>query len=133
MEILRIAHSDTRWLLALAAVVLILKFAWGWLKGGSYKKIDRILTSAFSGLLDLQATLGLIFLLWTSAAGVPFSGARAEHLTTMLLAVILGHLPARWKNSDDKTKFRNTLFCALGALVFIITGVIRLRGGWVWE
>ena len=84
-------------------------------------------------VVDLQATLGLIFLLWNGLVdGAGFSPTRLEHATTMIIAVVLGHLPARWKNAADKIRFRNTLFCVLGALVFVFMGVVRLRGGWTW-
>lgn len=126
-------HSYTRWLVALAAVIVIVKFAWGWLKNQSYQKIDRALFSAFSGLLDLQTTLGLIVLLWGGLVdGLGFPANRVEHAVTMMIAVVLGHLPARWKKAADRLRFRNALFCVLGALVFIYLGVMRLRGAWVW-
>ncbi len=133
MRILMIMHSHTRWLVLIAAVLVIIKFAWSWLRGDSFQKIDRILAAAFGGLLDLQATLGLIVLLWNGlidGAGFPMN--RIEHATTMIIAVTLGHLPARWKNAGDNIRFRNTLFCTVAALILIYAGVMRLRGGWVW-
>jgi hypothetical protein len=133
MNVLLMIHSLIRWLIVIAALAAIVKFALGWLQGGSFQKTDRILDAAFSGLLDLQATLGLIFLLWNGLVdGAGFPPARLEHATTMIIAVVLGHLPARWKNAPDKTRFRNTLFCVLGALLFVFMGVVRLRGGWTW-
>jgi hypothetical protein len=132
MEILRIIHSHTRWLILIVALVAIVKFAIGWLRGGSFKGMDRGLTAAFSGLMDLQVTVGLIFLIWTSLVGVPFTPNRIEHLTTMLIAAVVAHLPAMWKKSADNIRFRNTLFCIVGALALVFVGVMRLRGGWVW-
>lgn len=64
MDILLVAHSHLRWLVLLAAVIATIKFAVGWLRGGAFKGMDRALAAAFSGTLDLQATLGLINLLW---------------------------------------------------------------------
>jgi len=132
MSFLLTLHSHTRWLVALAGLAAILKLGWGMYKGGAFGKLDRALAAAFSGLMDLQATLGLVFLLWSGFAGAGFPPARIEHATTMILAVVLGHLPARWKNAPSATRFRNTLFCILGALAFIYLGVTRLRGGWLW-
>jgi len=132
MEILLIIHSHTRWLILIVALVAIVKFAIGWLRGGSFKGMDRGLTAAFSGLMDLQVTVGLIFLIWTSLVGVPFTPNRIEHLTTMLIAAVVAHLPAMWKKSTDNIRFRNTLFCIVGALALVFVGVMRLRGGWVW-
>lgn len=132
MDILLVIHSHTRWLILLVALVAIVKFAIGWLRGGSFKGMDRGLAAGFSGLMDLQVTVGLIFLIWTSAVGVPFTPNRIEHLTTMLIAAVVAHLPAMWKKSADNIRFRNTLFCVIGALALVFLGVTRLRGGWTW-
>ena len=132
MEFLLTTHSHFRWIVLLVAVLALVKFAIGWLRGGQFKGMDRGLAAAFSGSIDLQATLGLVFLIWTSVLGVPVTPNRIEHLTTMLLAAVVAHLPALWKNSPDTIRFRNTLFCVIGALVLVFVGVVRLRGGWVW-
>ena len=86
MQILLLIHSYLRWLIVVVAVVAIVKFALGWLRGGAFKGMDRGLASGFSGLLDLQVTLGLIFMLWTGFAGVGFPMVRIEHATTMIIA-----------------------------------------------
>ena len=114
------------------ALVAIVKFTLGLLRGGAFKGMDRGLASGFSGLMDLQATLGLIFLIWTGLSGVGFPTLRIEHATTMIVAAVLAHLPARWKNASDTVRFRNTLFCIVGSLVLVFMGVVRLRGGWTW-
>lgn len=132
MDFLFTLHSHTRWLILLVAVAAIIKLAIGWLRGGAFKGMDRGLAAGFSGLMDLQATLGLIFLIWTSIAGVPFAPNRIEHLTTMLIAAAVAHLPAMWKKSADNIRFRNTLFCIIGSLALVFMGVWRLRGGWTW-
>ncbi|NWF64935.1 MAG: hypothetical protein HXY38_11585 [Chloroflexi bacterium] len=132
MELLLIIHSHTRWLILLVAVIAIVKFAIGWLRGGVFKGMDRGLAAGFSGLMDLQVTIGLIFLIWSSLVGVLFTPNRIEHLTTMLIAAVVAHLPARWKNSPDNVRFRNALFCVVGSLALVFVGVVRLRGGWTW-
>lgn len=132
MQTLLVIHSHTRWLILLVALVAIVKFTLGWLRGGAFKGMDRGLASGFSGLMDLQATLGLIFLIWTGLSGVGFPMPRIEHATTMIVAAVLAHLPARWKNASDTVRFRNTLFCIVGSLVLVFMGVVRLRGGWTW-
>ena len=128
MQILLMIHSILRWLIVLVAVVAIVKFALGWLRGGAFKGMDRGLASGFSGMLDLQVTLGLIFLLWSGFAGIGFPMFRIEHGLTMIIAAVVAHLPARWKTAADKIRFRNTLFCILGALLLIYAGVMRLPG-----
>lgn len=129
MNILLMVHSILRWFILLVAAVAVVKFALGWLQGGEFKGMDRGLSSAFSGLMDLQVTLGLIFLLWSGFAGVGFPAFRIEHGIAMLLAAVVGHLPARWKNTDSKRRFRNTLFAIIGAILLVIVGISLLPGG----
>lgn len=129
MNILLMMHSILRWIILLVAAVAVVKFALGWLQGGEFKGMDRGLASGFSGLMDLQVTLGLIFLLWSGIAGAGFPAFRIEHGVTMLLAALVGHLPMRWKNADAKRRFRNTLFAVIGSILLVIVGIALLPGG----
>jgi hypothetical protein len=130
MSVLLTIHSYLRWLILIVALVAVIKFAWGWLRGGAFKSMDRGLTSGFSGLVDLQVTLGIILMIWSGLAGVGFPMFRIEHAVTMIIAAVVAHLPARWKNADDKKRFRNSLFIVLDVLIIIFIGVARLPGGW---
>ena len=131
MKILLQIHSDIRWLIVVVAVVALVKFLAGWLSNGSFKKIDRILGAAFSGLLDLQGTLGLVFLLWNGLVDeAGFPRHRLEHTGVMIAAMIVGHLQARWKNAEDKIRFRNSFLMILGVLALVFLGVADLPGGW---
>lgn len=130
MSILLMIHSLVRWLIILVALVALVKYAIGWLGKGSFQKFDRILGSSFSGLMDLQATLGLIFLLWNGLVdGAGFPRYRLEHMGVMIVAVALGHMQARWKNSTDTIRFRNTFFLILGILILIFVGIASLPNG----
>lgn len=122
-------HSYLRWLIVIVAVTAIVKFAIGWLRGGAFKGMDRGLASGFAGLMDLQVLLGLIILIGLGG-GEGYPMVRIEHGVTMILAAVVGHLPARWKKAADDVRFRNTLFCILGALLLVFVGVMRLPGGW---
>lgn len=73
MDIVFTLHSHTRWLVAIAAVVAIVKLAITAMQGKEYGKGDRIVTSAFVGMLDLQMAIGLVLLVWRLAAGVTIS------------------------------------------------------------
>ena len=131
MSFLLVTHSHLRWLILIAALVAILKFAWGWLRGGTFQRLDRILASSFSGLMDLQALLGLILLIWNGVIG-GFPMFRIEHAVTMIVAAVVAHLNMLWKNADDKKRFRNSMFIILDTLVIVYIGVARLPGvrGW---
>jgi hypothetical protein len=129
MNVLLMVHSVLRWLILLAAAIAVVKFALGWLQGSEFKGMDRGLTSAFSGLMDLQVTVGLILLLWSGFSGVGFPAFRIEHAIAMILAAVVAHLPARWKNAEPKRRFRNTLFATLGSILLVIVGLTFLPGG----
>ncbi|MCA9975298.1 MAG: hypothetical protein KC413_06090 [Anaerolineales bacterium] len=130
MDILLTIHSIVRWFIVVVGLIALVKFAIGWLGNGRFAGMDRGLTSGFSGLIDLQVTLGLIFLLWSGMAGAGFPMVRIEHATTMFIAAVVAHLPARWKNAPDKIRFRNSFVVVVVTAVLIFVGVMRLPGGW---
>ncbi len=131
MSILLMLHSIVRWIIVLVAVVAIVKLALGWLRGGAFKGMDRGLVAGFSGLMDLQATLGIVFLLWNGlATEIGFPRHRIEHAFVMIIAAVVAHLPARWKNAADSTRFRNSLLAIVVSLVLVYIGVATLPGGW---
>ena len=117
-------------MVALIAVIAIVKFAVGWMRRAEFKRIDRGLMMAFTGLLDLNLLLGATLLVGLGGGLLP---NRIEHAATMLLAIITAHTTAIWRRSDDSIKkFRGNLIAIVVALVFVIVGVIRLRAGWVF-
>ena len=123
MDIVLTPHSFVRWLIILVAVVAIVKFAISWAGNSSFKGMDRGLASGFSGLLDLQVLLGLIYFVWNGIASTGFPAYRIVHIIIMLVAVAVGHLPARFKNLNDKLRFQYSLFAIVGALVLIGVGI----------
>jgi hypothetical protein len=130
MSVLLTIHSVVRWLIVIVAVIATVKFAMGWLRGGTFSSVDQRLATSFSGLIDLQVTLGFILLIWSGLAGAGFPVYRIEHAVTMIIAAVVAHLQARWKNADDKTRFRNSLFIILDTLIIIFIGLSFLPGGW---
>jgi hypothetical protein len=126
MSVLLTIHSYLRWLIVIVAIVSAVKFALGWLRGGAFQSMDRGLSSGFSGLIDLQATLGIIYLIWNGLAVEGFPMFRIEHAVTMVIAAVVAHLPVRWKNADDKIRFRNSLFIIVDVLIIVYIGVMRL-------
>jgi hypothetical protein len=129
MNILLMAHSGVRWLILLVAVLAIIKFVIGWMRGGAFNGMDRGLMAGFSGLMDLQATLGIVLLLWSGFAGVGFPGFRIVHGLIMIIAAVLAHMSAYWKNAADAIRFRNNLFLIIGSLILVVIGIAVLPGG----
>lgn len=123
-------HSGIRWLIVLTAMICLAFWGYSWLVKKTYPKPARIVASAYSGLLDLQVLLGLTFMLWTGFTGTGFPRFRFEHMTMMILAAVLAHLPSRWIKAGKENAYRNTLFATLLSLVFIYVGVALLPGGW---
>lgn len=129
MGTLMTIHGEVRWIVVVLAVVIIIKFAIGWLGRRNYASLDRGLLTAYTILLDINVLLGLILLFFNGG----FSGPRLEHATTMLLAVVAGHMTAIWrKSTDSPTKFRNQLLLVALSLLLVFFGVIRLRGGFTF-
>ena len=129
MNILLMAHSGIRWLILFVAIIAILKFLIGWLRGSEFKGMDRGLMAGFNGLMDLQMTLGIVLLLWSGFSGVGFPFFRILHGLIMIAAAVVAHMSARWKNADDITRFRNNLFLIVGSLILILIGISILPGG----
>jgi hypothetical protein len=123
-------HSLVRWITVLVAVAAIVKLALGWWRGGAFEKADRALVAGFTGLMDTQMLLGLIFLFGSGFTGGGWPRHRLEHVGLMVVAVVVSHLPAMWKKQPDKLRFRNTLLAFLGALVIIFIAVTTLPQGW---
>ncbi len=122
-------HGEIRWLVAIAAVIVIIKFLIGWLGKKEYTSVDKTLLMVYTILLDINVLLGLIILFFFGG----FSGPRLEHATTMILAAIAAHMTSIWRKSTDSTiKYRNQFLLVLLSLALILMGVIRLRGGFVF-
>lgn len=129
MGIVLMIHSLVRFLILLVAAIAILKLGFGWLAKKPFDGMDRGLTSGFSGLMDLQALLGIIVLLGGAFMGIGFPMNRIEHAFAMILAVVVAHLPMRWKNAPDGIHQRNNLFAVLGSLVLVLIGLTAVMGG----
>ena len=95
-----------------------------------FKGMDLGLMAAFTGLLDLNLVLGAILLFGLGGGLIP---SRIEHVTTMLLAIVVAHTSVIWRRSDDPVKkFRNNLIAVVVALILVLVGVTRLRGSLIF-
>jgi len=128
MDILLMLHSIVRWLIVVVGVVALVKFIIGLVQKSAFGNMDRGLSSGFSGLMDLQVTLGLLYFLITGFGGLGFPLYRIEHAVTMFIAVGVAHAPSMFKKAPNK--YAVALGAVVGALVLIYIGVARLPGGW---
>jgi len=128
MTILLEIHSILRWIIVVIGFIAIVKFLLGMARKSAFSKMDHGLSSGFSGLMDLQITLGLLYFLITGFGGVGFPPFRIEHMLTMLIAAVVGHGPSMFKKAANK--YTTAFYSVIGALILIVIGVYRLPGGW---
>ena len=128
MTILLEAHSGLRWVIVVFGLVAIIKFLIGWARKSQFGKMDRGLTSGFSGLIDLQVTLGLLYFFLTGFGSVGFPLFRIEHMVTMLIAAAVAHAPSMFKKAANK--YAVAFYAVIGALILVVIGVYLLPGGW---
>lgn len=130
MTVLLTIHSITRWLVTIAAIALLVRLVIGLIKKQPFDKSASALTGAFGGLMDTQLLLGLLFFVLDGLGKTGFPPYRWEHAVTMLLAVVVAHLPAMWKKQSDAIRTRNTLIAVSVSLLLVFVGIGPL-GGWV--
>ena len=128
MNILLMIHSILRWVILLVAVIAIVVFLVSWLRRSQLQGVDRGLMSGFSGLMDLQAMLGIVLLVWSGLAGVGFPRYRLEHALIMILAAVVAHLSARWRNAEEPLRYRNYFLIILASLALVLIGISVLPG-----
>jgi hypothetical protein len=134
MEPLRIVldiHSVVRWIVVAVSLIALVWFGLVWLRGLRNEKADRGLMSAFSGLVDLQVAIGLVYILWSGFAGAGFPRYRVEHAAAMILAAIVAHLSVRWRKAETPERARNNVGLIAGVLVIVFIGVSLLPQGWL--
>ena len=126
--ILREAHSGVRWLVLLVTIIALVKLVLGLIQSGAYDQLTQRIMIAFSGLITVQWLLGLILFLVLEDS---FSlGYRWEHAGIMTVATGVSHVHMRWKNADDRTRYRNSLIIVAIVLALVFVGVWRLPQGW---
>ena len=124
-------HSIIRWVVVVVAAAAALKFVLGWTQRTPWQAADRGLMSAFTGLIDLNVTLGIVMFIIFGVQSGEWPMYRIEHAGTMLLVAVVAHATARWrKKGDDAAQFRNSLIVVLVVMLLIVGGVASLPGGW---
>jgi len=123
-------HSGMRWLVVLAGGIALVWYIALWFMKRTVSDKGRMYMRVFAILLDIQVTIGIIFMVWNGLAGVGFPSYRLEHAVIMLLALVVAHVPAAWKKKPGLNIPRNYVFTIVSVLVLIVVGVMRLPQGW---
>lgn len=131
-------HDGLRWLILLVFLIAVIKFIAGWLGDQPWKKLDNILSLTLTSLMDLQLLTGLVLYFFlspvTKIAFSDFGGAMknpdlrfyaVEHLTMMLIAVVLVHIgrAKAKKTVFNKDKFKMSAIFILLAFIVILAGI----------
>ena len=117
-------HSLLRYLVLLSALGAIITAAAGWRRPGLPPRLERVLASAFVGLLDLQVALGVILLTQR-----PFYSQLIGHIVMMVLAAAAAHVTsirARRRPSEAAGSGVRLAGFVL-ALVLIIGGIMAIQ------
>jgi hypothetical protein len=131
LSILLGTHSLVRWIIVAVSLIALVWFVLVWLRGMRNEKADRRLMAAFTGLIDLQVLLGVIYILWSGFAGAGFPRYRLEHAVTMIVAAVVAHQSMRWRNADAPIRARNNVALIVMVLVLVLIGVSLLPQGWM--
>lgn len=129
-------HSWVRWITLLIAIAAVIKHVLGLIQKSEFDKPSRILMSAYSGMLDLQALIGITFLIvnWGAFSSEGFPMRQIEHAGTMIVAVIVAHLSSMWKEKEASIRYRNNLIVIIVSILLIVAGVLSLAGNrWVFR
>ena len=101
----------------------VIRFARGYIGESVFTKTDQRLVAVFSGLMDLQGALGLIFFVVTGLEGIGFPTNRILHGSVMFVAVVIPHISSRWGDSDDQTRHLNNFFGILSSFLLMLVGL----------
>ena len=125
MNVLYQAHSGLRYLVLLAGLGALVALAVGGFSGRPVRAA-RGLTSAFTGLLDLQILLGVALVI-----GGIFYGALIGHLSLMLVAAVVAHVAGvRARKAGDERQANRLRLIGVGvALLCIVLGITAIGRG----
>ncbi len=123
------AHSGLRYLVLLAAIIVVFKSVIGWLGNTSYTKFDKILSPAYVGLMHVQLLIGLIlYFIYSPLVTYNMKDTvsrywSVEHIALMIFAVIAAQAgrSISKKSSDAQVKFRfQTIFYGISILLVLV-------------
>ena len=124
MDLILTIHSINRWLIVASALVTAINLIIGWLGRRTYQPITQRLMRGVTGLMDLQALLGIILLI-----GLGIERFRIEHAIIMIIAIVILHLSVLWRNKSDYVRYRNNLLAIVVSMIVVVIGVGVLPQG----
>ncbi len=127
-------HSGLRWLILLAAAIVVIKSLIGLFSGSNYSKFDKISSISFTMLMRVQFVLGIVlyFFLSPYTSRFTFNMSDAterfwsvEHLLLMFFAIGAAEMGSKISGKSDdalvKFKFQSILYGI--SLLLILIGI----------
>lgn len=125
-------HGLFRWVVAIVAIIVLVKYAIGWLSKSQFTDTDMLLGRLFAGAMSIQFVLGIISLLGLATMGAFNPRIHIEHAVYGFIAVALSHMTSMFRKQEDSTRFRNAAIFVLIALALIFLSVVRLRASFFY-
>jgi hypothetical protein len=120
MDIVLLIHSLVRFLILLAAVIGIVKALVALVRKASSDKLDQTIASAFLGLYDLQALLGVLIILLGGLS-------QAIHPIVMIIGILLAHgLQTMVKRAEGTSAAMYRLALYIVPLLVILVGLASI-------
>ena len=117
MDIVLLIHSLVRFLILLAALVGIIKALFSLVQKSKSDHLDQTVASAFLGLYDLQALLGVLIILLGGLS-------QAIHPIVMVVGLLLAHgLQSMVKRADGSAAPLYRLALYIVPLLVILVGL----------
>lgn len=118
------AHSGFRYLVLLMGLIVIGYAAFGMATGRDYDKTMRVLSAAFTGVIDLTVLLGFMNLFTGT-----FYPALGGHIVMMVLAAAVGHIVhgVMKRRPPEQQSYAPHLIGTIIALGIISAGILSIR------
>ncbi len=125
MSVLVGLHSLWRWVVLLVMLVALVRGLLGWLRGGAWTDLDRQLTLATVGAIDIQALLGIIIWLGERRWGGDDAFLSFIHPLVMIVALAIAHAgSARLRRETEPAAKHRWLALSLIVVLFLVTAAI---------
>jgi hypothetical protein len=119
-DFIRDFHVLGRTLVEIMTTVAFVWLLWGLFKKEAYDKRTHTIVAVWSGLIDLQATSGIILFVVLGEFDVRY---RWEHAFIMVLAAVVGHAYGPLKKRPDTLRYQGGLASIVVVLVLVMVGV----------
>lgn len=133
MQLVETLHGLWRWVLAITAIVAIVKLALGLFRSAEFSETDRRVAFYYAMAVTVQWALGAINLVGEIGAGAFNPRLHMEHLVTGTVATALAHMPPMFKKRASRARFVGSLALIVVSLLVAVLNVTLVRGNWLYK